>query len=181
MNSRYIVLLSHHDGSGPIQAFGPYDTEAQGKTAMAELQNLPALRDTGRWEVLPCTVTADEIRAEVNEVVQNGTVQVTVAFESAAETDGGAAVTNPNRPFDRWVIEPNNLYQHTYKINPDYGLNVWDLDVTVHDSTGAEVTPDRFEVDRELTYKLTVLPAEDVSYPVTVTLWRASERGCGKP
>jgi len=58
VNTRYIVLLSYYDGSGSIQAFGPYNTEALAKDAMAELEKWPALGHAGRWEVLPCVDTS---------------------------------------------------------------------------------------------------------------------------
>lgn len=56
MATQYIALLSYYDGSGAIQAFGPYDTEAAAETARDQLQRLPAIQD-GRWEIIPCAQT----------------------------------------------------------------------------------------------------------------------------
>jgi hypothetical protein len=58
MNTRYVVLLSHADGSGPIQAFGPYNTEALAQDAMADLQAWPALSNADKWELVPCADTS---------------------------------------------------------------------------------------------------------------------------
>lgn len=56
MKKRFILLQSHWDHSGPLQSFGPYDTEEEARAAeefVDELVNSNGLG--GRWDVIRCT------------------------------------------------------------------------------------------------------------------------------
>lgn len=115
MNTRYVVLLSHFDGSGVIQAFGPYNTRALADGAMADLQTWPAIQD-GRWEVLPCAETP------------SGGLTTGMTIAKAVETCAAC----PSQ-WDAWTDTGQYLYLRyrggngTAEAFPSPDVNTWDL------------------------------------------------------
>jgi hypothetical protein len=61
VRNTYIVALSHHDRSGIIQAFGPYDTFEEAEQAEGAIPDfLPALDAVGLWEIVLCADLVSE-------------------------------------------------------------------------------------------------------------------------
>jgi hypothetical protein len=56
---RYLLVLSHHDRSGVIKAFGPYDTEDEARSWQGEVADLidPG---SGVWDVIPLYSTRSQ-------------------------------------------------------------------------------------------------------------------------
>lgn len=53
MTFTYTLVLSHHDRSGIIQTFGPYEDIEAADAAQAALIQIPAIQ-AGLWEIVPC-------------------------------------------------------------------------------------------------------------------------------
>lgn len=55
MKKRFIIALCHHDSSGVIQSFGPYETEEAANAAEVGIGDIVNLYgSTGRFVVTPC-------------------------------------------------------------------------------------------------------------------------------
>lgn len=55
MINRYMVVLSHGDRSGIIQAFGPYDSEEEAEHARGVIPEVLPAVSAGLWETVLCT------------------------------------------------------------------------------------------------------------------------------
>lgn len=53
MKRAYALVVSYHDGSAILRAFGPYPTEDAAKAAEPDLQDLYYPDGIGKWEVVP--------------------------------------------------------------------------------------------------------------------------------
>jgi hypothetical protein len=54
VRAAYVIVVSHHDRSGIIQALGPYASREAAEAAGDELHSLPLFSGTGLWEVVSC-------------------------------------------------------------------------------------------------------------------------------
>lgn len=47
----FVLVVSYHDGSAVIQAFGPYESEDAAKLYMPDLKDLT--QSSNRWDIVP--------------------------------------------------------------------------------------------------------------------------------
>ena len=51
---RFVIIMSADDGTGAVQAFGPYSDEDNARINLEDIRRWPSFGGRGRWSVVPC-------------------------------------------------------------------------------------------------------------------------------